>query len=312
MKNLSDLDSDIPKLLILCGKGGVGKTTCASAAAIHFAKKGLKTLLVSSDPTPSLSDILEKNVRGNITQIPGVQNLHAVELTRELILQKWRKKFGQRVYEVISSFLPVEKDIIDYVAGAPGIDEEFAVSYILDYFNGGDYDIIVWDTEPAGGMLALMKLQDKFYAHLGDAAKLYIKVKKALDILTEGKKKRDPLTMITEWRELIKNILNMISSPKTQTIIITIPEALGVRQTERILKDLKTFKTHIFRIIINYVITKNTCNCNFHKQRAQMQNHYIRILTKKYGEKPGLAVLPQLPQEVKGIKAIETVENLLF
>ncbi|MFC1804183.1 ArsA family ATPase, partial [Thermoproteota archaeon] len=54
--------SKCPIILMFCGKGGVGKTTCASATAIHYAAKGHKALLISTDPSPSLTDMLELNV----------------------------------------------------------------------------------------------------------------------------------------------------------------------------------------------------------------------------------------------------------
>ncbi|MCD6480318.1 AAA family ATPase, partial [Candidatus Bathyarchaeota archaeon] len=63
-EGLSFLDDEKPRIVMFCGKGGVGKTTAASATALHFARRGLKTLLISTDPTPSLSDILERNVSG--------------------------------------------------------------------------------------------------------------------------------------------------------------------------------------------------------------------------------------------------------
>lgn len=311
-KGLSYLDSEKPKILAFCGKGGVGKTTCASSTALHFAKKGLETLLISSDPTPSLSDILEVSVRGNITPINYCKNLNAIELDYDLVVKRWKEKFGHEVYEVLSSFLPVGEEIIEYVAGAPGIDEEFALSYVLDIYESGNYDVIVWDTAPAGGTLSLIKLQDKFYKHLGEAAKLYVKVRKAVEMLTKGRARRDPLNIIASWEKLAERVLNMLRDKKTYVIIVTIPEALGVHQTERVFNELEAFGMHVSKIIVNYVITEDICVCDFHKQRASMQKDYLNILKDRYEMNPGLAILPQLPREVRGIKAIKRVEELLF
>lgn len=312
VKGLSYLDLEEPRILAFCGKGGVGKTTCASATAFHFAKKGFSTLLISSDPTPSLSDILEVNVRGNITPIYYYKNLNAIELDYDLIVKRWKEKFGYEVYEVLSSFLPVGEEIIDYVAGAPGIDEEFALSYVLDIYESGNYDVIVWDTAPAGGTLSLIKLQDKFYRHLGEAAKLYVKVRKAVEILTKGRARRDPLNIIASWEKLAERVLNMLRDKRTHAIIVTIPEALGVHQTERVFKELEAFGMHVRKILVNYVVTEDICACDFHRQRASMQKNYLAILRERYEKEPGLAILPQLPHEVRGMKAIKRVEELLF
>lgn len=311
LEGLGYLDAENPRVVMFVGKGGVGKTTCATATAFHFAKKGLKTLVISSDPTPSLSDILEVNVRGKITPVKHVESLSAVELDYDFVIEMWKKKFGDQVYGVISSFLPVGSDIVDYVAGAPAMDEEFALSYVLDFYESKDFDVIVWDTAPAGGTLSLLRLQEKLYKHLGDAARLYVRVRHALDILSKGKKE-DPLRIIESWRGLAKRVFDMLRDERTHAIVVTIPEALGVRQTERIIEELKEFKIRISRILVNYVVSPDICACDFHRERASMQRKYIRILEKRYGKNIGLALLSQLPREVKGIEAVEKVEKLLF
>jgi len=308
--SLSYLDVEAPRIIAFCGKGGVGKTTCATATAIHFAKRGHRILLISTDPTPSLSDILDMNIRGNVTNIPPYKSLDAIELDYELVVERWKEKFGEEVYEVLSSFLPVGKEIIDYIAGAPGIDEEFALSYILDFYENDDYDIIVWDTAPAGGTLSLIKLQDKFYNHLGEAARLYVRMRQAIDTLIKGRAKRDPLNIIATWEKLAQKVLDMLK--KTHAIIVTIPEALGVRQTGRVIKELKAFGMPVSRILVNYVITEEICSCDFHKQRASMQKNYIDSLRERYSKDPGITILPQLSSEVRGIEAITKVEELLF
>lgn len=311
MKGLSYLNAENTKIIMFCGKGGVGKTTCASATALHFARRGLKTLLLSTDPTPSLSDILEINVKGKVTRIPELSSLEAVELDYDFVVKKWMEKFGNEVYEVVSSFLPVDREIIDYIAGAPGIDEEFALSYVLDFYKSEEYDIIVWDTAPAGGTLSLINLQDKFYRHLGEAAKLYIRVRKALDVLVKGRVKRDPLEIISNWEKLAQEVLNMLRNDKTHVIVVTIAEALGVKQTERIVKELKTFGLRISRIVVNYISLEELCKCNFHKRRFEMQKKYLEILEEKFKD-IGITIVPQLPEEVKGLKAIEEVSKILF
>ena len=161
MQDLWFLEKKKPKIAMFCGKGGVGKTTSSSATAIHFALKGYRTLLISTDPAPSLSDILEVDVGGEITPLESVQGLHAVELDYDKIVELWKEKYGDEVYEVVTSFLPVEEEIIDYIAGAPGIDQEFALSYVYDLYMDGEYDIIIWDTAPSGGTLALLNLSSR-------------------------------------------------------------------------------------------------------------------------------------------------------
>lgn len=310
--SLRFLEEDRPRIVMFCGKGGVGKTTCASTTAVHFALKGYRTLLISTDPAPSLSDMLELDVRGKVTPIPSVENLEAVELDYDRVVEMWKERFGDEVYELISSFLPVEEDIIEYVAGAPGIDEEFALSYVYDLYISEKYDIIVWDTAPAGGTLSLLKLQDTFYRHLGEAAKLYVKVRSALSALTEGRAQRDPLKIIKEWEHLAQVVLEMLKDEGTQALLVTIPEALGVNQTQRVANDLEKFGLHIGGVIINNVLTEEAANTGFYRSRREMQLKYVEEIEKTYSDAMPVVKLPLQPFEVKGVEALRKVEELLF
>ncbi len=310
--SLSFLEEVKPRIVMFCGKGGVGKTTCASTTAVHFALKGYRTLLISTDPAPSLSDMLELDVRGKVTPVLSVENLEAVELDYDRVVEMWKERFGDEVYELISSFLPVEEDIIEYVAGAPGIDEEFALSYVYDLYINEKYDIIVWDTAPAGGTLSLLKLQDTFYTHLGEAAKLYVKVRSALSALTEGRAQRDPLKIIKEWEHLAQVVLEMLKDEGTQAYLVTIPEALGVNQTQRIANDLEKFGLHIGGVIINNVLTEEAANTGFYRSRREMQLKYVEEIERTYSDAMPVVKLSLQPFEVKGVEALRKVEELLF
>ncbi|MFW9916299.1 MAG: ArsA-related P-loop ATPase, partial [Candidatus Thorarchaeota archaeon] len=100
------------RIIATGGKGGVGKTTMAAALALYFAEQEEDEILViSSDPTPSLSDIFEFQLTSQATPIPQVPLLFGQEMVREEIVKSWKERFGDELYEVASSFLPVEREI---------------------------------------------------------------------------------------------------------------------------------------------------------------------------------------------------------
>ena len=312
IQDLSFLDKKVPKIIMFTGKGGVGKTTSSSATAVHFARSGLRTLLISTDPAPSLSDMFEKNVNGVITPIESVPGLGVVELDYDLIVELWKEKYGEEVYTVASSFLPVGREIIDYVAGAPGMDQEFALSYLYDLHMSGEYDVIVWDTAPAGGTLALLNLQDTLYQHLGEAAKMYMRVRKALEALSKGRAKEDPLKMIAKWEQLSKNVLNMMRSESTMGFVVTNPEALCVNQANRVVADLEKFGIQVGGIVLNRVLTEEAADSGFNKSRRDFQLKYIEELETTYKGKLPIIQVPLMPFEVKGVDALIEVGKILF
>ncbi|MBS3783674.1 MAG: ATPase, partial [Anaerolineae bacterium] len=130
---LLTLDQTDKRVFMFGGKGGVGKTTSSAATALHYALKGRRTLIITSDYTPSLSDIFEAEIGPHERPVPGVDGLFALEIDPDEVMRRWKRKFGPEVYEAASALVDMPYDeLVDYVAMAPGIQEEFMLDYILE------------------------------------------------------------------------------------------------------------------------------------------------------------------------------------
>ena len=250
------------------GKGGVGKTTMSVATALRHAEHG-KTLLISTDPTGSLSTIFSRRVDQEVCTV--APNLDAVELTRKMILALWREKFAEDMYTVLSSFLPVGRDIIDYVEGAPGIDEEFMLDYLLTMANSGNYQVIVWDTAPTVTTLNLLFIQELFYSHLTQAQKIYLKVKKVFH-------KVDPLALIDQWRTLTLAIIELLQT-RTSGWVVANPERLPVDQAANVADALDDFGIKVNGFIMNKVLDEEMCRDHpFLQAKFSAQQQYRQKL----------------------------------
>jgi arsenite-transporting ATPase len=305
--SLADLNQTSKRVLMFGGKGGVGKTTSSATTALHFALEGQRTLIISSDLTPSLSDIFETDIGASETPIPGVPNLFGLEIDPDEVMSRWKVKFGPEIYEASQVFVDMPYDeLVDYVAMAPGIQEEFMLDFILEQVRDGRYDLVVWDTAPAGDTLRLLELPHKFLEHLRTAPRVYLGVRDKLQL-----SKTPFLDLIDSWRTLSLEITDFFrSSANAEFILVTIPEALGVYQARRLVGEFAQFGLEIRHMVVNNVITQN--DSEFLRQRQAMQRPYLDLLSREYGQRMSITQLPLFADEMKGTHRLRKLERLLF
>lgn len=295
------------RVIMFGGKGGVGKTTSSAATALHYAKKGKKTLIVSSDLSPSLSDIFECQVGPVERPIAGVGNLWGLEISQDEVMRQWKAKFGDEIYAAASAIVDFSYDeIVDYVAIAPGIQEEFMLDYILERVRGGRYEMVVWDTAPAGDTLRLLELPYKLLSHLRMAPRIYLRVRENLKL------DKTPFTDIIEsWSQLSGDIVEWFRDPANVCfVLVTVPEALGVYQSRRLVDQFARFGLEIRHMIVNQVVMD--ADCDFHKERQTMQLPYRDLLRSEYSRLMEMVEVPARPWEVKGVSQLEEIERILY
>lgn len=305
--SLATLDGADKRVIMFGGKGGVGKTTASATTALRYAQTGKQTLIISSDLAPSLSDIFETQIGPCETPIPGIPNLYGLEISPDEVMKGWKIKFGPEVYEAASNLVDMPyDDVIDYAAMAPGIQEEFMLDYVLEQVKGGGYDVIVWDTAPAGDTLRLLDLPHKFLQHLRVAPKVYLGVRDKLRL------KQVPfLELISSWRELAQEITSFFKDPaNTAFVLVTIPEALGVYQTQRLVGEFARFGLEVRHLIINHVIRDP--DSDFLRARQAMQAPYIQLLQREYGWRLDVIQMPEFAHEIKGVDRLKGLERVLF
>ncbi len=297
-------------MIMFGGKGGVGKTTCSAVAALQFAASGSKTLIITSDATPSLSDIFEEEIGDTISAIE--KNLDAVEISEEAIGNKWKQKFGPDFYEILSHLIDMEgldsesrHQLLDYIGSAPSLREETMLDLITDLAEAGNYDRIVWDTAPAGETLNLLNMPTYIKKHLSAGARVF----EGLDKI--GKKiagRRSIAQIMDEWIKASERISLYIRN-RAGFVIVANPEALVVRQAKRVVETLRGYDITLRGMIINRVMSD--AGSGSFREVQERQQAYLSELTTLAGGVP-VALLPFSLREIKGKKALrEAGEGLL-
>jgi len=284
------------------GKGGVGKTTCAAATALHYASSGQRTLALSTDATPSLSHIFEKP--GDEKPKKVHDSLYINELGAEEVEQMWDEKFGREVYDVFSTFVDIDyTQFVEFTTSIlPGLRDEFMVDHIRELSHKGDYDDIVWDTAPLGQTLSLLRTPAMLVEHLKMAPRIYTRLKLS-------KIQKEPiLDIVKRWESLSADELKFLQDEVT-FVIVTIPEALAVEQLESVFQQLDSFGLIVDQLIINNVIKAD--DSPFLKAKANLQKRYLEYIHLKYADIP-ITEVPMFPYELKGWDRLKEVEKILF
>ncbi len=297
-------------IILFGGKGGVGKTTCSAAVAAYCAAAGQRTIVITSDMTPSLSDIFEEPIGDSITRID--ENLFAVEISQDAIVARWKERFSRDFYDILSQLIDLDAldgesrhQLLDYIGSAPSLREETMLDLIVDMVETGNYDRVIWDTAPAGETLNLLNMPRFIRKHLRAGAKVF----EGLDKI--GKQlvgKRSIADTMDEWILISERISRFILT-RTAFIIVANPEALVVKHVERLMQSLRENAVTIHGMVINRVIER--ADSGTLRGMMTVQEPYLAALRNMAGGLPA-ATLPLSLEEIKGKDALQSAGERLY
>jgi arsenite-transporting ATPase len=304
-----------PEYFLFAGKGGVGKTSMAAAAALYFSKHGKKTLIISTDPAHSLSDSFEIKIGGDIRKLR--KNLYAVEIDPKKAMQEYKERFIPQIEKVdFLKGLGLE-DTFDFAGMTPGIDEIAAFDKFLQYMQSKEYDIIIFDTAPTGHTLRFLSLPDVLDSWVGKMIKIRMKFSNIANMLKkflpfgESEDSEVGTEQLDAMKKRIEEARKILSDPKkTHYNIVTIAEAMSIFESERSIEVLKQYKIPIETIIVNQLIPENK-KCPFCMEKRRLQLERMKEIRKKFG---GMKILeiPMFKEEVKGFDMLERVGKELY
>lgn len=296
--------------LFFSGKGGVGKTSMASAAALHYARQGKKTLIISTDPAHSLSDSFEQQIGGRVTKID--KNLSAVEIDPKEAVREYREKFlpQQEKMEFLKG-LGLE-DSFDLAGEMPGIDEIAAFDKFLQYMQSTEYDMIIFDTAPTGHALRFLSLPDVLDSWIGKIITLRMRlsgiaglIRKVLPFGDEGEQGFGA-GQLERMKERIAQARQILSDPaKTSYHLVLIAEEMSILESERSLKVLKEYGIPVGTVIVNHLVPENR-TCAFCSAIRARQQERLGIIRKKFAAFT-IREMPQFKEEVKGLAMLRHV-----
>ena len=236
------------QLLIFGGKGGVGKTSCAVAAALRLSSSQpcKSVLLVSIDPAHSLADCLADSA------VPG--NLTVRELDAKVCLEQFRRQNGAVLRQIAAAGTYFDDEDLDRLLdlSLPGTDELLAFLEIAAWLERRAYDCIVVDTAPSGHTLRLLEVPGLLRRWIGMLNALVAKRRLMRRVFNRAARADDIDRVISEWTASIERLDSLIRNPLAARFVpITTAGFLAVSETMGFLEKLRELRIPITDVVIN-------------------------------------------------------------
>jgi arsenite-transporting ATPase len=300
--------------ILFGGKGGVGKTSCAAAAAVYAADHGKKVLIISTDPAHSLADSLgQKLPPGEVTQIEGVSNLWGMEIKPKLEQPELSRIVDQTGPE-LGPLLSTMGDMGNM--SPPGMDEAMAFGKVLEFLQDTEYDLVIFDTAPTGHTLRLLSLPDMLSGWMGKMLMMRLRLGKLMGGLKSlfgdsPNADTQALDSINHLKDAIDAAKEELADPaKTSFVIVMISELMAIYETERLLSSLIEYEIPVKYFVINQLLPDNS-HCNFCANRRQMQQKHLREIRDLYADEFNLIEMPQYSEEIRKIDKLREFASKL-
>lgn len=308
---LSGLDNADLKLILFGGKGGVGKTSCATATAIELSKF-CKTLLISTDPAHSVSDCLGQQIGNGIHLVKGLKDLSATEIVAEQVYSDFKKENEEELKTLFETSTSLDSEDIDDLLrlSIPGIDEVMSLKTIIDIMEEGRFEKYIVDTAPTGHALRLISSPTMLDQWIKVAAKMRWKYRYMITSFSGTYTQDKTDALLINLKKTVKKIENLFrDATQCEFIPVCIPESMAVSETGRLISILRDSNLSVRQIIVNNVMESE--GCSFCKERKQAQQKYLEQISTTY---PNLnrVIVPLFTYEIQGIERLDQMRMLLF
>lgn len=296
------------QVLFFGGKGGVGKTTSASATALAASQAGKRVLLVSTDPAHNTSDILGRPIGPDIVEVRA--HLHALEIDAAQESARYVGEVKARIAELFGHAILKEANRqIDLAASMPAAAEVALFDRIGALIRDEDdrFDLLVFDTAPTGHTLRLIRMPELMEAWI----RALSRSRRAM-LGVDQEERNDPIMRSLAGRlERLREFRARLMSPRvTAFVLVLIAERLPIEETARAMAQLEEAGVGVGALVVNRVLPERSPDPFLVARQAQ-ERVYLDEIDRRFAPVPRLRV-PQLPRDVHGLETLQTIAAVLF
>ena len=301
------------------GKGGVGKTVMAGAAALWFARQGRRTLLASTNPVHSLTGLLGQDVFGKPTPVEGVPNLWAYEIDTRDTIERSKQEIREKI-EWFLKYADIKTKADEFVESAtmnPAFEESAMFENMIDLMFEDAYEVYVFDTAPTANARRLLGMSSVYSMWVNKMVQSRKEAMSLRELLSYSRKKeeKDPLLeYLLRFRDRMQHAKELLTdAEKTAFFFVALPEALPIAVIRRFINWFNEFGIPVGGVVVNMVLEPEVVGENppeFVRNRMEMQKEYMEQIWNLF---PNVrALVPLFETEVQGVEMLERTAERLF
>ncbi len=301
------------RIVLVTGKGGVGKTTVAACTALRAADSGHRTLITSTDPAHSLADALAVSLGSDPGEV--VSNLDGQQIDTQRQLDRYWGSIRRQLMDVLdwggAGGIEAEEFLV-----FPGMDELFALLEVNRHARSGQYDVIVVDCAPTAETLRLLSLPEVlswyFEKVLPTERRLMKAARPILSRLTDLPLPQDEVfTTAQTIFESIEGVKELMSDPAvTSARLVVNPEKMVIDEARRTYSYLGLFGYGVDGVIVNRVLPQEVADPYFERWRAIQKGH-LETVDDAFAEVPRLH-LRLFDDEMVGVDRLRFMAGELY
>ena len=301
------------RIVLVTGKGGVGKTTVAACTALRAADSGHRTLITSTDPAHSLADALAVSLGSDPGEV--VSNLDGQQIDTQRQLDRYWGSIRRQLMDVLdwggAGGIEAEEFLV-----FPGMDELFALLEVNRHARSGQYDVIVVDCAPTAETLRLLSLPEVlswyFEKVLPTERRLMKAARPILSRLTDLPLPQDEVfTTAQTVFESIEGVKELMSDPAvTSARLVVNPEKMVIDEARRTYSYLGLFGYGVDGVIVNRILPQEVADPYFERWRAIQKGH-LDTVEDAFAEVPRLH-LRLFDDEMVGVDRLRFMAGELY
>ena len=299
------------RILLFTGKGGVGKTTCAAATALRAAERGLRTLVLSSDPAHSLADALDRPLGPEPQEV--APNLFAQEVD---LYYSMRKHWGnlRQLMLTVFRWQGVSAIAAEELAAIPGMNEGSVLLWLDEFYHSGQWDLIVVDSAPTGETLTLLTLPQVTQWWLSRAFPFQ---KAAIKTAGFALRKTTGIPLDRGYEEMermfgrLESIQQVLSDPAVTSIrLVANPEKMVIEEARRAYAYLQLYGYPVDAVVVNRIFPDAAAE-GVLARYVEAQRRHLAEIDGSFAPLPILRV-PHLGEEVFGLELLRRIGTGLY